>query len=290
MKFGDPRNGVAAGGEPGFCDPFFVVDGALLGGGGSFFGVGGAVVGLVVVGALVVGDGGGLPAVVCARARLEICGATQTAALAARPALTVVCANFRRVNSPARSPSLAMPSGTFGSVNQTDKGLVKLGGRNPPASPDRLSPLTFTRRLAAVASIPVEGAASQRRGPQSKTPPEGVKKRPPRGHAVASAALAIFECAGPVQPRCWPGSPLPGSAHSARDKRTLSASAALLRRRPHVAPRLHPIGRPNAAIRGHSPAACLRSRAHAEVNRTRAPNCRSVLVTSSNALGCHERP
>ena len=141
MKSGDPRTGVAAGGEPGFCDPFLVVDGALLGVVGSFFGVGGAVVGLVVVGALVVGDGGGLPAVVCARATLEICGATQTAALAARPALTVACANFRRVNSPARSPSLAMPSGTFGSVNQTDKGLVKLCGRNPPASPDRVSPL-----------------------------------------------------------------------------------------------------------------------------------------------------
>jgi hypothetical protein len=140
VKSGDPRTGVAAGGEPGFCDPFLVVDGALLGVGGSFFGVGGAVVGLVVVGALVVGDGGGLPAVVCARATLEICGATQTAALAARPALTVACANFRRVNSPARSPSLAMPSGTFGSVNQTDKGLVKLCGRTREGVERRAGP------------------------------------------------------------------------------------------------------------------------------------------------------
>jgi hypothetical protein len=130
VKVGDPRTGVAGAGEPGFCDPFLVVDASLFGVGGSFFGVGGAVVGPVVVGAVVV-DGGGLPAVVCARATLEICGATQTAALAARPALTVVCANFRRVNSPARSPSLPMPSGTFGSVNQTDKGMVKMCGRNP---------------------------------------------------------------------------------------------------------------------------------------------------------------
>jgi hypothetical protein len=64
VKFGDSRTGVAAGGAPGFCGPFFVVDGAWFGVGGSFFGVGGAVVGLVVVGAVVVLDGGGLPAVI----------------------------------------------------------------------------------------------------------------------------------------------------------------------------------------------------------------------------------
>jgi hypothetical protein len=125
VKFGDSRTGVAAGGAPGLCGPFFVVDGAWFGVSGSFFGVGGAVVGLVVVGAVVVLDGGGLPAVICARVTLEICGATQTAALAARPALKVACANFRRVNSPARLPSLPLSSGTFRSLNQTAKELTK---------------------------------------------------------------------------------------------------------------------------------------------------------------------
>jgi hypothetical protein len=105
VKFGDPRIGVAAGGAPGFGRAFFGV-------GGAFFEVsavvvGGVVVGVVVVGAVVVVDGGGLPAVVCARATLEICGATQTAALAARPALTVAFANSRRVNPPAWPSSLS---------------------------------------------------------------------------------------------------------------------------------------------------------------------------------------
>jgi hypothetical protein len=102
VKFGVPRIGVAAGGAPGFRGAFFSVRGA-------FFGavVGGvvvvAVVGLVVE-AVVVVDGGRLPAVACARATVEICGATQTAALAARPALTVAFASSRRVNPSACSP------------------------------------------------------------------------------------------------------------------------------------------------------------------------------------------
>jgi hypothetical protein len=102
VKFGVPRIGVAAGGAPGFRGAFFSVRGA-------FFGavVGGvvvvAVVGLVVE-AVVVVDGGRLPAVACARATVEICGATQTAALAPRPALTVAFASSRRVNPSACSP------------------------------------------------------------------------------------------------------------------------------------------------------------------------------------------
>jgi hypothetical protein len=134
VKFGDPRTGRAAGGAPGFCAPLFVVDGAVFGVGGSFFGVGGAVGRLVVVGADVVVDGGRLPADICAKATLETCGATQTAALAARPPLTVACANFRRVSSPASSPSLPLSSGTFRGVNQTGKGRLKLVGRNPPCT------------------------------------------------------------------------------------------------------------------------------------------------------------
>jgi len=81
-------------------DPAFFVDGAF------FFGVGAAsgagVVAVVVgLGVEVVGfvvDGGGLPAVPCARTTLEICGATQTVALAASPVLKVARAKSRRVN------------------------------------------------------------------------------------------------------------------------------------------------------------------------------------------------
>jgi len=51
-------------------------------------------------------EGGGLPAVVCARATLESCGATQTTAPAAMPALTPARANcLRRACPPARPRS-----------------------------------------------------------------------------------------------------------------------------------------------------------------------------------------
>jgi hypothetical protein len=105
VKFGVPRTGVAAGGAPGFGGAFFDVRGAFFGavvGGVAVVAVVGLVV-EVVVGVVV--DGGGLPAVVCARATLEICDATQTAALAARPALTVAFASSRRVNRSACSPA-----------------------------------------------------------------------------------------------------------------------------------------------------------------------------------------
>ena len=108
VKFGVPCIGIAAGGAPGFGGAFFLVRCLLrCSRSGVVVGVVELVVELVVglvVGALVVVDGGGLPAVICARATLEICGATQTAAPAARPALTVAFASSRRVNPSACSP------------------------------------------------------------------------------------------------------------------------------------------------------------------------------------------
>jgi hypothetical protein len=105
VNVGGARAGAAAGGAPGF--------------GGVFFGAGGVVVGLVV-GAVVVVDGGGLPAVACARATVEICGATQAAALAASPVLNVVCANSRGVNARARSGSFPLPrSPRFRSITKS---------------------------------------------------------------------------------------------------------------------------------------------------------------------------
>jgi hypothetical protein len=70
----------------------------LFGVGGAFCDGVAAVVGLVagVVGVVV--DRGGLPAAARPRATLEICGATQTIALAASPVLKVACAKSRRVN------------------------------------------------------------------------------------------------------------------------------------------------------------------------------------------------
>ena len=110
VKFGVPCIGVAAGGAPGLRGAFFDVRSAFFGavvGGVVVASVVGLVVEVVVglvVEAFVVVDGGGLPAVACARATLEICGATQTATLAARPALTVAFASSRRVNPSACSP------------------------------------------------------------------------------------------------------------------------------------------------------------------------------------------
>jgi hypothetical protein len=103
VKFGVPRTGVAAGGAPGFRGAFFgAVDSGVVVVAVVELVVE-VVVGLVVEEVVVV-DGRGLPAVVCARATLEICGATQTAALVARPALTVAFASSRRVNPSACSP------------------------------------------------------------------------------------------------------------------------------------------------------------------------------------------
>jgi hypothetical protein len=126
VKFGDPGSGAAAGGAPGFGRFFFVVDPAFVGTGGA--GVAVVVAGLVSVEAVVVVDGGGLPAVVSARATVENCGATQTAALAARPALTVAFANSRRVNPPARSPSLSPRPGTLSTLANR---AVYVKGRKP---------------------------------------------------------------------------------------------------------------------------------------------------------------
>ena len=61
-------------------------------------------------------EGGGLPAVVCARATLESCGATQTTAPAAMPALTPARANCLRESLPACSPSFPPRLGTPGSI------------------------------------------------------------------------------------------------------------------------------------------------------------------------------
>jgi hypothetical protein len=80
VKFGEACTGAA--GAARFGSSFFGADAAFLG-----FGV--AVIGRFVVVAVVFVAGGGLPAIVWSRATVEICGVTQTAALAARPVLTV---------------------------------------------------------------------------------------------------------------------------------------------------------------------------------------------------------
>jgi hypothetical protein len=131
MKFGGAWTGPA-GGAPGFGGAFFGVGAAFFVGGGARLGVGGRVVGSVagsvvglvvgvvvglVVGVVVVVEGGGLPAIVCARATVEICGATQTAALAPRPALMAAFANARRSRPPARSPLFLPRPGTLRSLS-----------------------------------------------------------------------------------------------------------------------------------------------------------------------------
>ena len=103
----------SAGSAPG-------IGGACSVGGDAFFGVDGRGVGGVVglvVGLVVVVRGGGLPAIVWSRATLEIRGVTQTAALAARPDLTVALTNARRVRPPFGWPSVPPPLGTFGRLS-----------------------------------------------------------------------------------------------------------------------------------------------------------------------------
>lgn len=108
MKFGEACTGVA--GAAGFGSSFFGADAA-------FFGFGVAVIGRFVVVAVVVVGGGGLPAIAWSRATVEICGVTQTAALAARPVLTVARTNSRRVRPSVRSPSGPPPLGTSGRLS-----------------------------------------------------------------------------------------------------------------------------------------------------------------------------